>query len=71
MLNCEKCVKNDVCGKKDEVCELLKKMSLSGIYQSLTVKNIKVDIKCDNYLENKENQTFRSVNDILDEIKID
>lgn len=63
MFNCENCVKNDVCGKKEEVNELLKKMCLNSIYQTLATKNIKMRMDCENYLKQNECKILRGVND--------
>lgn len=53
MLNCENCLKNDVCGKKEEINELIKKLRLNGIYQTLATKNLLINIECKNHSGNK------------------
>lgn len=51
MLNCEDCIKNDVCMKKDELNELWERVKLSSDFQSLANNGSVISIKCNSFSE--------------------
>ena len=49
-LNCENCVKRDVCGHTITSQELCKRLSLNKEFQDLQRRNISISISCNSYL---------------------
>lgn len=49
-LNCESCVKKDVCGHTRIARELCEKLSLYREFQDLQKKNINISVSCNSYL---------------------
>ncbi len=49
MINCENCIKNDVCGKKETSNTMLKDLELNKLVQALKGSGFKFDLECVNY----------------------
>ena len=57
-LNCENCVKRDVCAHMLTSQELCKKLSLSREFQDLQRRNINLNITCNSYLAEQQNTIY-------------
>ena len=53
-LNCENCIKKDVCGIKNEAKEALEALTLDKIYQDLVKHNIKLNAKCPHFVQEQK-----------------
>lgn len=53
-LNCNSCVKKDVCGIKDRAKEALEALTLDKIYQDLVKHSIKLDAQCPHFLKEEK-----------------
>lgn len=49
-LNCENCIKSDVCEKKKRVKDAIEALSLNKNYQELEKQDIKIEISCKHFL---------------------
>lgn len=53
-MNCKNCIKNDVCGKKVKVQEILGYLDVDQYYQELKKLNFNVHYDCKNFESMKE-----------------
>ena len=53
-LNCENCVKKDVCGIKDRAKEALEALTLDKIYQDLVKHNIELNARCPHFVQEQK-----------------
>ena len=51
MFNCESCLKNDVCGKKENSNFLVKNLDLNPAIQLLKNSGFKFELECTNYAQ--------------------
>ena len=51
MFNCETCIKNDVCGKKENSNLLAKDLELNSAVQILKNSGFKFELECANYTQ--------------------
>lgn len=49
MINCENCLKRDVCGKKENSSVMVKDLELNPLVQALRGSGFKFDLECINY----------------------
>lgn len=50
MLNCNECIKRDVCGKYVEVNTRIDKLELNYDFQELQNNRIQIEMNCENFL---------------------
>ena len=53
-LNCNSCIKKDVCGIKDRAKEALEALTLDKIYQDLVKHNIELNAKCPHFVQEQK-----------------
>lgn len=51
MINCENCLKNDVCGKRENSNVMAKDLELNPLVQALRSSGFKFDLECVNYTQ--------------------
>ena len=53
-LNCNSCIKKDVCGIKDRAKEALEALTLDKIYQDLVKYNIELNARCPHFVQEQK-----------------
>lgn len=50
MLNCNECLKKDVCGKLLEISRIVENLKVNHDFQELKNNKIKVEMTCENFM---------------------